>query len=810
MIDLHRVFKDYMDSGAFQALVAIQSAIGDGVFLTKGGDLITFIRLTGTDAECLDPDEIDAIARRFESAIRVFDERFRLYQYLLKRTNPSIPSQRHAHPVVEEARTNRLAYLDSKSEALYAIETFLAVVYEGWRPRRGFKNSFHHWVQHPTTASRANLSTESTVQVLQGELDAAQELLTNKVTNFVAQLSDFAGPQILRSQCAFELLSRLLNYTPFKTEGIRLKRNTFVDFQACNSALECHRDFLRLDDYHVQVLTLKEPPARTFAHMLRSLAEMPCQFIIASEWKRQTPSAMRRLIQSKRRHFHNSKASFLNYLNTNDAKAPRDMLIDDGAVAMVADLGACLEEMEVHGRLFGEFSLSIVLYNEDLAALRRAVAQAFKVFATQDAQLTDERYNRLNAWLAVLPGNSAFNLRKFWLSGSNYADLSFLFGTRTGAVRNDQLGAEYLAILEGIGGTPYFFNLHYKDVAHTLILGATGSGKSFLLNFLLTHVQKYEPQTTIFDLGGSYEWLTRLFGGSYLAVGRRGRDFTINPFSLPQTPENQLFLLAFVRVLIEAGGSRINADDEKDLYEQIENLYSVAPDQRRLFTLANIVRRSLRGPLQKWVQGGPYGDYFDHAQDTLTMARFQTFDFAGMEQVADVLEPLLFYVLHRASARCDDTLPTMFKVFVMDEAWRFFANPVIKSYIVEALKTWRKKNAAMLLATQSAEDLMNSAMLSVVAESCPTRLFLANPGMDRDAYRRAFGLNETEAERIASLVPKQQMLLKQPDVAKLLSLNVDRRGYWLYTNNPPDNQRRREAFDRYGFQEGLEILSKEN
>jgi len=56
--------------------------------------------------------------------------------------------------------------------------------------------------------------------------------------------------------------------------------------------------------------------------------------------------------------------------------------------------------------------------------------------------------------------------------------------------------------------------------------------------------------------------------------------------------------------------------------------------------------------------------------------------------------------------------------------------------------------------------------------------------MDKDAYRRAFGLNETEAERIAGLIPKQQILIKQPDLAKLVHLNVDRKGYWLYTNNP--------------------------
>jgi hypothetical protein len=36
---------------------------------------------------------------------------------------------------------------------------------------------------------------------------------------------------------------------------------------------------------------------------------------------------------------------------------------------------------------------------------------------------------------------------------------------------------------------------------------------------------------------------------------------------------------------------------------------------------------------------------------------------------------------------------------------------------------------------------------------------------------------------------------------------VDRRSYWLYTNDPYDNQKRREAFDAYGFEKGLDVLA---
>jgi hypothetical protein len=114
-------------------------------------------------------------------------------------------------------------------------------------------------------------------------------------------------------------------------------------------------------------------------------------------------------------------------------------------------------------------------------------------------------------------------------------------------------------VLETDNSTPYFLNLHTRDVAHTLILGMTGSGKSYFCNFLLQNAQKYEPLTFIFDIGGSFKSLTTIFEGSYLNVGQEARDFTINPFSLPQTKENLQFLFSFFRVLIE-GNAASSAD----------------------------------------------------------------------------------------------------------------------------------------------------------------------------------------------------------------------------------------------------------
>jgi type IV secretion/conjugal transfer VirB4 family ATPase len=809
MMRVGQIAREYLDAGAMGSLIGLFGFVDEHIFLTKSGDLGVVFRVPGVDAECLDHAERDHVARRFEGAVRALDERFRVYQYLLKRDHASIPHRHYDNAVVEEAISNRISFLNARSEDLYTLDIFFVLMYEGWLGGSASQSKLRGLVSRPQAAIPEMLSGRKVLTIVEDDLARARELLANKAASFVIQLEDALGIERLDKSGAFAFFRRLLNFAPYKLDS-GLKYDTHLDYFACDSTLECYRDHLRIDGYFVQVLTLKEPPANTFAHLLRALEDVPSNHLIVNEWKRESNLAARKEINSKRRHFHNSKASLTNYIGERPLN-PQEMLIDDGAAGLVADLGGCLREIEIAGNYFGKYSLTIVLYDRDHARLRRAVAECFKVLSTYDAALIEERYNLLNAFLSVIPGNRSFNLRQMWLLNTNYADLSFLFSLHTGETHNAHLDQEYLAVLETNSSTPYFLNLHYQDIAHTMILGATGSGKSFFLNFLITNLQKYQPLTCIFDLGGSYESLTRLFDGSYLRVGVEQRSFTINPFRLPPTTENLHFLFSFVKVLIESGGYAMTTREERDLYEQIGNLYEVDPDQRRLFTLANILNRNLAQHLYKWVEGGQYAAAFDNVEDNLTFAAFQTFDFEGMDKYPQILEPLLFYILHRANASIyDPALDTRFKVFVMDEAWRFLKNDTIRRYITEAVKTWRKRNAAMILATQSSGDLDRFEMLSVIVESCATKMFLANPGMDRDAYRETFHLNETEAALIAGLVPKQQILIKRPDFSKVVNLRVDPIGYWLYTSNPYDNQRRREAFERYGFAHGLEQLARSN
>ena len=100
-----------------------------------------------------------------------------------------------------------------------------------------------------------------------------------------------------------------------------------------------------------------------------------------------------------------------------------------------------------------------------------------------------------------------------------------------------------------------------------------------------------------------------------------------------------------------------------------------------------------------------------------------------------------------------------------------------------------------------------SDILDVILESCVTKIFLADPDMDRELYQQQFHLNDHEMDLIAGLIPKQQMLIKTPDTSKVANLNVDAKSYWLYTNDPFDNRKRDRPFATYGFEKGLEVLA---
>ena len=293
------------------------------------------------------------------------------------------------------------------------------------------------------------------------------------------------------------------------------------------------------------------------------------------------------------------------------------------------------------------------------AAWTGASRSARRRSPAHDGALYEETYNLLNAWLAVVPGNGAHNLRRLALLNTNVADLSFLFTLDTGAAHERASGGrEYLAVFETEHQTPYFWNLHVRRRrarAGARARPARGSRSS--LNFLVTHAQKYDPITV--DLRSRRQlreaddrcsaaarggWACRIATSRSIRSAWSRRRSTCTSCSR-----------SCACCCSRAGSTSCTMTDDRDLYEAIENLYALdraaaAPDHARQHAAA-----ALGQHLHRWVQGGPYAALFDNAEDTLTFQRVQCFDFEGLDKFP--LRPGAVAVLRPAPGERGDPGP---------------------------------------------------------------------------------------------------------------------------------------------------------
>jgi len=111
--------------------------------------------------------------------------------------------------------------------------------------------------------------------------------------------------------------------------------------------------------------------------------------------------------------------------------------------------------------------------------------------------------------------------------------------------------------------------------------------------------------------------------------------------------------------------------------------------------------------------------------------------------------------------------------------------------IREWLKTLRKKNVAVVFATQSLTDIERSSIAPALIESCPTRIFLPNDRalepQARAVYER-FGLNARQIEILSIASPKRDYYAQSARGNRLFELGLGPVALALTTASSPEDQ----------------------
>lgn len=168
---------------------------------------------------------------------------------------------------------------------------------------------------------------------------------------------------------------------------------------------------------------------------------------------------------------------------------------------------------------------------------------------------------------------------------------------------------------------------------------------------------------------------------------------------------------------------------------------------------------------------GPFGRLLDAAENRLAFGDVQCFETEELMHEQGVVPPVLTYLFHRLGERFNGR-PTL---LILDEAWVFLDNPLFAARIREWLKVLRKRNVAVVFATQSLADIAHSSIAPAIIESCPQRIFLPNDRavepQSREIYER-FELNERQIELIARASPKRHYYLQSRRGARLFELGL--------------------------------------
>ncbi len=464
----------------------------------------------------------------------------------------------------------------------------------------------------------------------------------------------------------------------------------------------------------------------------------------------------------------------------------KGMMVSSGdkAFSQIAELDQAMDQLASGNFVLGEYHFSMAIYAASQEALLQHIASTRAELSNAGFISVKEDLAVTAAFYAQFPGNWKYRTRIANVSSLNFLGLSPLHNFATGKKENNPWG-ECVTTLQTTNGQAYYFNFHAtrltensvgeKAIANTMVIGKSGTGKTALINFLLSQVQKLKPAPTIFffDKDRGAEIFVRACGGNYLAL-ENGQPTGFNPFQCERTEANVQFLGELVKVL--AGKSVYSSREEEDIFRAVENILDTPPHLRSMANfqkgLPNMGDDGLFIRMRKWTAGNSLGWVFDNPVDTIDLekANIIGFDYTELIDNPEVRVPVINYLLHRLEALIDGR-PL---IYVMDEFWKILEGKGgLKEFAKNKQKTIRKQNGLGIFATQSPEDALASDIAAALIEQTATMILLPNPNASRADYVDGLKLTDAEYQVVVSLDERSRcFLVKQGHASAICQLNL--------------------------------------
>lgn len=775
---------------ALADLLLYAAVIDDGVLLLEDGALLAAWSFRGPDTASATHGEMAALSARLNSSLRL-GSGWMIHCDAIRYRAPGYPEGAHfPDPVtrmIDDER--RQQFLDEGAH--FESDYFIALTY---LPPVEAEERIKGWMFDGTRR-------------MKGAARTALDQFLSRISGFEDVLNSLFPIRRLRSvkfdESAYPRVhDELLRYLRRSIEGDDYPFDLPEFPVDLNEHLACD-DFVggmepRIGRKHMRVVAVDGFPRMSFPGILGALDTLPIEYRWSTRAILLDPEQAWALLDRSRKKWRAKMRGWKDQL-LRTGGGPVNLYAQEMAEDAEEAMGVAASG-DVH---FAQYTNVIVCQDTNQARLEETLGLVIKTIRYLGFGCRLETVNAVEAWRGSLPGDGYRNVRRVLLHTLNLADLlpiaSVWAGDKTNPSPLMPKDSPPLVYGATTGATPFRFHLHVGDVGHALMVGPPGAGKSTFLATVAAQWFRYpKAQVFAFDKGYSLFLLTAGAGGEFYDIAGETTDWAFCPLRELETPADVAWAVDWLESLCELQGLKVTPRERNALPYGVQAL-EASPTRTLTELLACVQDTEIREALEYYTLAGAMGHLLDADHDMLGSGRFLTFECEHLMDLGEkAIVAVLLYLFRRIEKRLDGS-PTLVP---LDEAWVYLKHALFRDRIREWLKTLRRSNGCVLLATQNLSDIFNSPIRDVVLESCPTKILLPNAEAANPASRQFYeriGLNEREIESIQKSLPKRQYYVVSPAGRRLITLGLGRVGVsFVGASSREERQAATDVMERFG------------
>ncbi len=371
-----------------------------------------------------------------------------------------------------------------------------------------------------------------------------------------------------------------------------------------------------------------------------------------------------------------------------------------------------------------------------------------------------------NHFWAQLPCNFTFITQPKSILAKYACSFAMLHDFTSGTLKGGRW-KEAVTIFFSKKGSPYFFNFHgKKNNGHTTILGAPNSGRTSLINFLLSESRKFNPKIIILDNTGKSIIFTKAVSGKYYIIDPKYKDKSLkfNPLNIENSASNRNMLIKLIKKMID-DTSLVNIEEK--IKKIVDSIFTVPRELRSISKISEMLL-PLGGKISKWCGDGEFAYLLQGGESDIDWkTKTISLNTANLTKRKECMSVILYYFLYSFEAKCDGS-PV---ILVLDEAWEISNIFSTEKEFDNWMQRMTKLNVVVISSTENLNLAFTSKFTQYLDKHVDTRILMPNINANR-LYMKAFSLSKEELNTILQ-TPTQEGLFLIKQHKGLITVNLN-------------------------------------